>query len=607
MATSVALDTAFDQIYLGGKQGPLAAGKLKMASGGIGWQNSTTKETVMIRAKDENIRKLTWMPCARGYELRIQCRDGIYKYWGFPKDAYDVLNQMTKSHLGLTIEQKDVSVRGYNWGSVEFTGNYMSFVVGNRTAFELPMSEISNTTEQKAEVSVEFLLPEPPAPAPGERPKKMKEDTLTEIRYYVPGNAAASQVTGEGTKRRFKDRDESRAAAERNRDREDGEVNSSDEEEYLNEEGEAVAAARMLYETIKQNVDASALQGDSLIAFRELLCLYPRGRLDIDFYADFFRLRGKSNDYKIQYPAVKRLFMLRRDLFDLLVIPLDPPIHQGQTLYYFLVFQIHSTDDDWHTIDAKPTQDEITEKYTGRLKKNYEGRLSDIVGDVFQGMTNKRLIGADETFRSADGSNRSIKCSLKASESYLFPLSKYFLFVPKPPTFIPHDDIARVFFLRIDRASTSRTFEIKFNMRAGQEYHFSNIAKEEYQPLAQYCKAKGLNVSIVSEAKPDFADDDDDDNEEDAPDGRKRKRIEVTVADEDSDESEDEDYKAESDSDPAEEFDEDHDSSDEGEGDKGGEPPVKKTKSSTAGKKSKKADGDLDGKWNDDAPSASSD
>ena len=78
---------------------------------------------------------------------------------------------------------------------------------------------------------------------------------------------------------------------------------------------------------------------------------------------------------------------------------------------------------------------------------------------------------------SADGSNKSVKCSLKASESYLFPLAKYFLFVPKPPTYIPHDDVVKVSFLRVDRASTSRTFEIKISMRQGPEYQFSNIAK----------------------------------------------------------------------------------------------------------------------------------
>ncbi|TPX35321.1 hypothetical protein SmJEL517_g02196 [Synchytrium microbalum] len=600
MATVAGVDnnTTFDQIYLGGKQGPPASGKMKMATGGIGWQNSATKETVMIRAKDDNIRKLSWMHSGKGYELRIQCRDGIHKYFGFAKESYDVLNQMTKNLFGLSIEVKEASVRGYNWGSVEFINNYMSFVVGNRPAFEVPMSEVSNTTEQKAEVSVEFALPEPPAPAPGERPKRIKEDTLTEIRFYLPGNAAASQVAeGRGGKKRYKDKAEADGLAKEGL--EDGEVKSSDEEEYINEEGEAVSAARMFYETIKQNVDAGSLQGDSLMTFRDLLCLFPRGRFDIDLYADFFRLRGKSNDYKIQYGSVKRLFCLRRDLSDLLVLPLDPPIHQGQTLYYFLVFQIHSSDEDWHNAVAKPSEEEIAEKYNGRLKKSYEGRMSDIIGEVFQGMTNKRIIRADDTFKSHDDKNRSVKCSLKASESFLFPLTKYFMFVPKPPTFIPHDDISKVQFLRVDKNTSSRTFEMKLNMRTGQEYHFSNIAKEEFSGLNQYCKNKGLSVSIVSEAKPDFGGPDSDTDEEDEDDraDRKRKRAEevraagAAAGEEDDDESEDEDYKADSESDVAEEFDEEHKTSDEEGGEeKEKEPPLKKAKTSEKSKPSSSSD-----------------
>ena len=118
--------------------------------------------------------------------------------------------------------------------------------------------------------------------------------------------------------------------------------------------------------------------------------------------------------------------------------------------------------------------------------------------------------------------------------------------------------------------------------------------------MAQYCKAKGLSVSIVSEAKPDFSLPDDDEDDDDAEiesdrEVRKRKRVDVTLGDEElSEESgklwflsrcrkscrliplipstDDEDYKAESDSDPAEEFDEDHESSDDG--DKGGKGAV---------------------------------
>jgi len=42
-----------------------------------------------------------------------------------------------------------------------------------------------------------------------------------------------------------------------------------------------------------------------------------------------------------------------------------------------------------------------------------------------------------------------LKCSVKASEGLLYPLNKSMIFVHKPTTFIRHDDISHVEFLRV--------------------------------------------------------------------------------------------------------------------------------------------------------------
>ena len=61
----------------------------------------------------------------------------------------------------------------------------------------------------------------------------------------------------------------------------------------------------------------------------------------MDMFSTFFRIRGKSNDYRILFTSIRRLFLLPKpdDLHHCFVVQLDPPLRQGQTRYPFLVFQ----------------------------------------------------------------------------------------------------------------------------------------------------------------------------------------------------------------------------------------------------------------------------
>ncbi len=109
---------------------------------------------------------------------------------------------------------------------------------------------------------------------------------------------------------------------------------------------------------------------------------YNRGRYDIEMFASFMKLHGKTFDYKIEYNTISRLFQLpkpdQRHVFFIVSIriistlyftlsiiyrtpvlillqfhfsiiwnhqvSLDPPIKQGQTRYPHLVFQFPKED-----------------------------------------------------------------------------------------------------------------------------------------------------------------------------------------------------------------------------------------------------------------------
>ena len=52
--------------------------------------------------------------------------------------------------------EKQLSLKGWNWGTARFEGSVLSFDVGQHTAFEIPLCNVSQCTTGKNEVTLEF-------------------------------------------------------------------------------------------------------------------------------------------------------------------------------------------------------------------------------------------------------------------------------------------------------------------------------------------------------------------------------------------------------------------------------------------------------------------
>jgi structure-specific recognition protein 1 len=113
---------------------------------------------------------------------------------------------------------------------------------------------------------------------------------MAEIRFYVPGTQVKAS-------------------------RSDGGSQKSDAED-----GEEVSAAQAFHNTVKDRAEIGQAAGDIILSFEEVLVLTPRGRYDVDLYHDFFRLRGKTYDYKIVYSTILKLFLLPKDDLHVLFI-----------------------------------------------------------------------------------------------------------------------------------------------------------------------------------------------------------------------------------------------------------------------------------------------
>ncbi|KAG1509764.1 hypothetical protein G6F52_011066 [Rhizopus delemar] len=510
----------------------------------MGWKGPRDR-TVLV--SPEEVKRMNWIRVARGYELRVTLKDNvIHKFDGFKNDDFEELRDALKLLYKIILEVKEISVKGWNWGKADFQGSNLNFTVGNKMMFELPLAQaIATNKPGKNEVAINFVDPGQPAPD-GINPKEV--DELMDCTFYVPGTVAKETTT---------------------------EDNSGGEQE---DEEEEVNADMVFYETVKSKLEFSQMTTENIVQFQEILSLTPRGRYNIDMYQDFLRLRGKTYDYKILYSNIVQLFLLLKpdDVHVLFVIGLDPPLRQGQTKYPFLVFQFVREEEI--DVDLNLEDSVLEEKYENKLQKHYDAPTYEVVSNVFRALTGRKVISTS-TYRSHHGAY-AMKCSMKANEGFLYPLEKSLLFIPKPPTFIPINEIGVVTFSRVGQSSgSSRTFDMKFRMTSGTDIQFSSINREEYANIEDYLKQRKIKIKTeVSEdavlTYTDLAgldDEDDEDDEDETYDSRKRRRVEGTSSaavkdNDDEDESPDEDFAPDSDSDVPEEYDSEAQGSSEEEG-----------------------------------------
>ncbi|KAJ6016933.1 FACT complex subunit pob3 [Penicillium sp. IBT 35674x] len=565
----VKIGESFDNIYLDLSNN---AGKCKLAESGLGWRPAGGGDTFTLDSS--NIGGAQWSRAAKGFELRILSRSsGVIQLDGFDQEDFERLSKAFKIWYGINVEHREHALRGWNWGKAEFTKAELSFNVQNRPAFEVPYSEISNTNlAGKNEVAVEFALSATdangtnaqPAGSTKNRGRKAAAgpDELVEMRFYIPGTVSKKEKA------------------------EDAEGDEENDEEV-----EEQNAANLFYETLMDKAEIGDVAGDTFATFLDVLHLTPRGRFDIDMYESSFRLRGKTYDYKIQYTAIKKFFLLPKndDTHTLIVLGLDPPLRQGQTRYPFLVMQLKL--DEEISLELNMTEDLLNTQYKDKLQPHYEEPIHQVVTKIFRGLSGKKVIMPSKDFVSHHG-HHGVKCSIKANEGLLYFLDKSLIFVPKPATYIQMENVAVVTMSRVGGAvSASRTFDITVALKGGLgEHQFSNINREEQQPLEVFFKAKGIRIK--NEMTEDTSSllkaalDPDEMMESSDEEGARPDR---GSADEDSD-SPDEDFNASSESDVAEEFDEDHESSgdsdeemgdasgDEGAGSDDESRPKKKTK-----------------------------
>jgi structure-specific recognition protein 1 len=256
-----------------------------MQNNSLTFKNRKTSKSEQLANSD--IENLGWLRRAKGYCLNVNCKNGAsYKFDGFQEGDYQRIDDFATKHLKKSVEKKELSIKGWNWGKPNFHGDSMSFEADGKQAFEIPLKNVSNTNVSKNEAILQF---------------HQNEDasvSLMEIRFHVPSAAAIGSDT---------DVDD---------------------------------PAQDFIQKVLSHADIQvASDADAICTLTELNCITPRGRYDVKFFTDFVDFHGKTFDYKISYEHILRLFLLPhkdgRQMY--FVIAMDPPMKQGNTRYPFLI------------------------------------------------------------------------------------------------------------------------------------------------------------------------------------------------------------------------------------------------------------------------------
>ncbi|KAH8280556.1 hypothetical protein KR018_009801 [Drosophila ironensis] len=521
-------------------RGVLSPGRLKLTEQHIIFKNTKTGKVEQIAADDIDL--INSQKFVGTWGLRVFTKAGaLHRFMGFRDSDHDKLGKFIKGAYRQEMVEKEMCVKGWNWGTARFMGSVLSFDKDSKTIFEVPLSHVSQCVTGKNEVTMEF---------------HQNDDApvgLLEMRFHIPA------------------------------------VESADED-----------PVDKFQQNVMHKASVISASGESIAIFREIQILTPRGRYDIKIFSTFFQLHGKTFDYKIPMDSVLRLFMLphkdSRQMF--FVLSLDPPIKQGQTRYHYLVLLFGP--DEETTIELPYSEEELRQKYDGKLEKELSGPVYEVMGKVMKVLIGRKITGPGN-FIGHSGT-AAVGCSFKAAAGYLYPLERGFIYIHKPPLHIRFEEITSVNFAR--SGGSTRSFDFEVTLKNGTVHIFSSIEKEEYAKLFDFITQKKLHVSNMGKDKSGYKDvdfgDSDNENEPDAYLARlkaeaREKEEDDDDADDSDEESTDEDFKPnENESDVAEEYDSnvESDSDDDSDASGGGggdsESPKKKHKEKKSEKKEKK-------------------
>lgn len=113
--------------------------EIRFAASGMAWKGEDP-DGEMVGIASGDIKWVQWLRVARNYQLRVGLKDRSRETFdGFTREVrgkplplclphaeyhqdHDKVAQLLKQHFSITLETKEVSFKGWNWGVTDFQG-----------------------------------------------------------------------------------------------------------------------------------------------------------------------------------------------------------------------------------------------------------------------------------------------------------------------------------------------------------------------------------------------------------------------------------------------------------------------------------------------------
>lgn len=152
-----------------------------MTDQAIVFKNSKTGKVEQFQASE--IDAANFQNFIGSWGLRVLLKGGVlHRFAGFKESDKEKLSKFFNSSYKTEVTEKDISCKGWNWGTAAFNGSVLSFDIGDKSAFEVPLNHVSQCLTGKNEITMEFHQNDD-APV-----------SLMEMRFFIPPSELAGDV-----------------------------------------------------------------------------------------------------------------------------------------------------------------------------------------------------------------------------------------------------------------------------------------------------------------------------------------------------------------------------------------------------------------------------
>lgn len=131
------------------------SGKLKMTDQGIAFKNNKTGKVEQLPASE--LEFVNFQNFVGTLGIRIFLKNGtLHRFAGFKDSDKEKIAKFFSTTYKKDMLEKELSLKGWNWGTAKFNGAVLSFDIGNSTAFEIPLNHVSQCITGKNEITMEF-------------------------------------------------------------------------------------------------------------------------------------------------------------------------------------------------------------------------------------------------------------------------------------------------------------------------------------------------------------------------------------------------------------------------------------------------------------------